>query len=140
MEVKSLVLMVVLFLLPGGQVMLVASQAYADNEQHMLPCPLPGQPNLSGEICHYKLKITDVDEKTGMVKGIVPGSVLNANWASGAREGKAYDLSTYPQDAEYAFSVDDVSGIAIGDVLEFDKAPSSTTGSSSKALKRSKGK
>lgn len=139
MQVKNLVLMGVLFLLPGGQVILLASQAYAGDEQDRPPCSAPGQPNLSGEICKYTLEVTDVDEKTGMLKGKVPESVLNANWASGAREGKIYDHTNYPRTTVYTFYVDDASGIAIGDVLEFHNLPSSMTGSSSNALERGKG-
>ncbi|GJL50448.1 MAG: hypothetical protein NPIRA01_16750 [Nitrospirales bacterium] len=90
-----------------------------------IPCPPPGQPNLSNKTCFYNLEITDVDKATGMVKGKVPESVLVANIESGKRMGKDYDLLKYPRTTEYTFFVDDASGIKPNDELEFRREPDS---------------
>ena len=91
-----------------------------------IPCPPPGQPNLSDKICHYVLWIeTVVKEEEGKYKvtAKVPDSVLDANEASwksvGKADGSLYDV--YPRDNLYTFFVS--TNIEIKQELHFHREP-----------------
>ena len=89
------------------------------------PCPPPGQPNLSGQTCNYKLLIDDVDTKSGMVKARVPESVLIQNQESGKKDGESRDYTNYPRDTVYTFFVADPKSLVPkkGTEVEFHRRP-----------------
>ena len=98
--------------------LLTGSPAYSavSPSEETPKCLAPGKPSATS--CYYKLTITQIDKKQGLVKGKVPRSVVEEN----KRENPELDINKYRFD-EYSFKVQGLETLKVGSDYEFDSVP-----------------
>ena len=98
--------------------LLTGSPAYSavSPSEETPKCVAPGKPSATS--CYYKLTITHIDRKSGLVKGKVPRTVVEEN----KRDNPDLDITKYRFD-EYSFKVKDLETLKVGSEYEFDSVP-----------------